>query len=760
MPSVTFSNYASTSWGTMWSDVEIDYTETYNASTNTTRVSISGVYFRVRGDTNFSTQVIRGRVKINGETVCSFSPGSSTATQINVTGSYSKLDNGSGSFYADIAHAADGTGSFTISVDEAEDASISDVFGFWYAPLSHKIGVWGNDVGPQTITLTTHPRISSISVSNGYFGQPISISISRYNSSFTHTVVISCAGDTRNIMIKGSSVSFTWTPPLNDYGPRITNAMSAVATIYCHTYNGDTHIGTSTTTCTLTFRAADVAPSVSIATTDPQGYLATYGRYVKGKSKIKVTLTNTLRYGATLKSVSISANGATYNSSPATTDVIASASNTSVTARITDSRGQTATASATIAIYDYATPQINSFSVHRCNSDGTLNNSGAYMRVDYKVTVTALGNNHPNSKTLTLKYKKASASGYTSQAISLSSYTQTGEVHNIAADVNSSYNVQLVLSDDFASATSELALPTASTRVNWKPGENGGIAFGKVSEYDKTFEVAADWTTRLGGNLIVDGLPGYKDLHIEGRGQNWYIKVATITITGEYVNRPLVFEFVGRGQLYSVVQIVFVSANNTDPGIFSFTSSNNRDFYIRKTATSTWELIAKYSEPWGDIRLCRYFTADNPSAKATISLTNIGTSMPSGLIQCVSELLNVVYPVGSIYMSVNSTSPATLFGGTWERIQDRFLLAAGSTYVAGNTGGEATHTLTVGEIPSHNHPYAYNGQLSNIGTEAFRLVANDRTNNYTGTPNGYTGGGQAHNNMPPYLTVYMWKRTA
>ena len=517
MPSVTFSDYASTSWGTMWSDVEIDYTETYNVSTNTTRVSISGVYFRVRGDTNFSTQVIRGRVKINGETVCSFSPGSSTATQINVTGSYSKLENGSGNFYADIAHAADGTASFTIAVDEAEDASISDVFGFWYAPLSHKIGVWGNDVGPQTITLTTHPRISSISVSNGYFGQPISISISRYNSSFTHTVVISCAGDTRNIMIKGSSVSFTWTPPLNDYGPRITNAMSAVATIYCHTYNGDTHVGTSTTTCVLSFRDADVAPSVSISTADPTGNLSRYGKYVKSKSKITVTATPTLRYGATLKSVSISANGATYNSSPATTDVIASASNTSVTARITDSRGQTATASVTIAIYDYTSPQINSFSVHRCNSDGTLNNSGAYMRVDYKVTVTALGNNHPNSKTLTLKYKKASASSYTSQAITLSSYTQTGEVHNIAADVNSSYNVQLVLSDDFASATSELALPTASTRVNWKPGENGGIAFGKVSEYDKTFEIADDWYLRYNNyiplNYVVNKIPSNANLN-------------------------------------------------------------------------------------------------------------------------------------------------------------------------------------------------------------------------------------------------------
>lgn len=568
----------------MWSDVKIDYTETYNVSTNVTRVSISGVYFRVRGDTNFGTQVIRGRVKIKGETVCSFSPGSSTATQINVTGSYSKLDNGSGNFYADIAHEADGTGSFTIAVDEAEDASISDVFGFWYSPLSHKIGVWGNDVGPQTITLTTRPRASSVSVSNGYFGSNVPITISRHASSFTHTVKVSCAGYTETLMTKGSTYpTINWTPSVATYAPRITAAMSATATVTCETYSGSTLVGTATATCTLTLRAADVAPAVSIATTDPQGYLSTYGRYVKSKSKIKVTLTNTLRYGATLSLTQITANGATYNSSPATTDVISSASNTSVTAKITDSRGQTATASVTIAIYDYTSPQINSFSVHRCNSDGTLNNSGAYMRVDYKVTVTALGNNHPNSKTLTLKYKKASASSYTSQAITLSAYTQTGEVHNIAADVNSSYNVQLVLSDDFASTTSELTLPTASTRMNWKPGENGGIAFGKVSEYDKTFEIADDWYLRYNNyiplNNVVNKIPENADLNDYNLPGVYAIE--NNSTAGTIANMP---------EGYAGTLRIFSSAGA------AITASSTWKYLIQEYITYTGERYQRYGE--------------------------------------------------------------------------------------------------------------------------------------------------------------------
>lgn len=125
--------------------------------------------------------------------------------------------------------------------------------------------------------------------------------------------------------------------------------------------------------------------------------------------------------------------------------------------------------------------------------------------------------------------------------------------------------------------------------------------------------------------------------------------------------------------------------------------------------------------------------------------------------------LPLVYPVGSIYMSVNNTNPAILFGfGTWEQIKDTFLLSAGDTYTAGDTGGEATHTLTVDEIPSHRHPgLTVTEQPANIGNGNSGIGLN-----YSGSNGGsplvtaFAGGGQAHNNMPPYLVVYMWKRTA
>lgn len=129
-----------------------------------------------------------------------------------------------------------------------------------------------------------------------------------------------------------------------------------------------------------------------------------------------------------------------------------------------------------------------------------------------------------------------------------------------------------------------------------------------------------------------------------------------------------------------------------------------------------------------------------------------------------SALLDKLYPVGCIYQSAKATSPASLFGGTWEQIKDRFILAAGDTYAAGSTGGEAMHVLTVDEMPKHRHEgleWTDNNKIGlNNGTDASIQLAYERANSESNFRTAIAGGSHPHNNLPPYAAKYAWQRIA
>lgn len=152
---------------------------------------------------------------------------------------------------------------------------------------------------------------------------------------------------------------------------------------------------------------------------------------------------------------------------------------------------------------------------------------------------------------------------------------------------------------------------------------------------------------------------------------------------------------------------------------------------------------------------------DGSSAK-TIDITAASVGATA-----IAEAKLAAWPIGSIYMSVNSTSPANLFGGTWERISDTFLFAASSSYPAGSTGGEFTHKLTQSELPDYSLSVANGSNVirSKTGSSADAYVQTQSSG--WGIPNWESktvtvasgGSGAAHNNMPPYLSVWIWKRT-
>ena len=128
-------------------------------------------------------------------------------------------------------------------------------------------------------------------------------------------------------------------------------------------------------------------------------------------------------------------------------------------------------------------------------------------------------------------------------------------------------------------------------------------------------------------------------------------------------------------------------------------------------------------------------------------------------------IIDTIYPVGSIYITLNQTSPSKLFPGTyWKQIKNKFLLSASSTYSALSFGGEATHTLTENEMPAHAH-YMASGNgggdgawTPDVGYNLVDSVTANKTTFWAQLGMNKAGGGKAHNNMPPYMAVYMWER--
>lgn len=236
----------------------------------------------------------------------------------------------------------------------------------------------------------------------------------------------------------------------------------------------------------------------------------------------------------------------------------------------------------------------------------------------------------------------------------------------------------------------------------------------------------------------------------------------------------------------SIKEIKKTSTNGlTDTYEISLTDGTKRTFNVSNgkgiksiAKTSTSGLTDTYTITYND------------GTTSTFTVRN-GEKGDTGSIE---NLLNKTYPVGSIYMSVNSTDPSTLFGGTWERLKGRFLIGAGAVadtnsntrfgslgaekpdIASGETGGEYYHQLNATEMPEHNHDtndwtiVANKNAVrisTNFGakclstTESTNMVPNIKaTKNEDGNRTGLAGGDGKHNNMPPYLAVFMWKRTA
>ena len=365
-----------------------------------------------------------------------------------------------------ITHNSNGSRSFTITLGAA---------------------VYGTSVnckGSGTFALNTIGRASTLNVSGGTLGVAQTITADRKVSSFTHTLTWECGSYSGTIATKSTATSWSFTPPL-ELANTATQLYPVGVYFKLTTYNGSTVVGTSDQTVVMKIPTS-IKPTCTVNITDPTGYSATYGGYVQGKSKMQVTVSANPAYSSPITSYSIIANGNTYSDNPATTGVITASGTNTIIGKATDKRNRTGSATTTINVLAYSSPKIT-FTMHRCDQDGTENMTGSYCKVSYKAVITSLSNK--NSKSIKLRYKKTSDTTYTFRTINMGSYTQEGS-EIFSAEDGSSYNVQMQAIDSFETSTTTAELSTGFSIMHIA-ASGKGLAIGKISQADE-FEVGMD----------------------------------------------------------------------------------------------------------------------------------------------------------------------------------------------------------------------------------------------------------------------------
>lgn len=656
-----------------------------------------------------------------------------------------------------VSHGGDGTKSISISLSCNGQSGTS---------------LGGHTLkGSGVAVLDAIPRVSSLSVGDGTLGTEMNITINAKGLDFVHRLTFNVGSEYAGY-IAGSDTSYatatnlTWTPQLV-FAQTNTTGVSVSVKLTLRTYtSAGVYIGLAeyTISCAI---PDSVKPSCSLEVSDATGYDSIYGNYVQGLSKIRYQITAQTSYGSSILAYKFETGDSVHTSADGTTSELMSSGNRTVTATVTDARGRVGSVSKSLSVMPYVAPSVTALSVIRCDRDGVENGQGKYVRINFSATATSL--NNKNYVRYSLKYKPTTEET-TYTEVQLPDLNDVYEVNSYAyifeATDSSSYDVIVTVADNHKITTRSTSASTAFTFMDWHP-TGTGIAFGKVSEKERTMEIAMHaevqgTLARIGNQYSYFVPEGNANAVSEG-----FDLMARITVTGAYANAPLTFTFTRRtARSPMTVHFSFQNIDHIDPSIGSqVVEGEDYGAYLVKSGSSVWDLYVKRSSGYDFITLRDWFMAQymEPRVEVTFPGGYAGSLSPDGVsvVQLTPadsrSIFDQIYPVNSIYISYSHENPSRLFGGEWSRISNAFLWGTDSNGTIGATGGEMTHALTIDEMPSHNHGGVRRSDSYVSGTSSSgQSSGSDDTTRYT----DYEGGGQPHNNMPPYVQVSIWRRVS
>lgn len=372
-----------------------------------------------------------------------------------------------------VGHNADGSKSFNFSATYNINVTFAGVF-------------YGNRTASGSATLNTIPRASAVSLTNANInlGSSTTINISRASGSFTHTLIYRIGNYSITIANKTTAVSVGYTP-ITSIAEQFPNATNGWGTITCETYNGNTRIGTSSVRLTVNTTNTDafkpVISSVILSETVAEITSKFGAMYLQDKSRIKVVVNCSQKYGATIKSVVTTIGNTEVVGTNSVSGAISQSGSLTATTTLTDSRGYSVSTSQAIRIEPYSNPKISSFNVKR--RDGAQE----ILDMNWKANTVAVGTK--NIMGYRLKWKQSTSVSWITLA-NESNGTKvdwTGSKIQDGADVGKTYDVLLEVFDSLTTVTSQYQIATATVPMSW--GKNG-TAIGKVYEEDgATFQV-------------------------------------------------------------------------------------------------------------------------------------------------------------------------------------------------------------------------------------------------------------------------------
>lgn len=339
-------------------------------------------------------------------------------------------------------------------------------------------------------TLTVYD-IPSLSISGETeLAKEQTISVTDLHQKFHYSVSYTCGSVTETICENSTEQNFTFTPLLHlaNQGLNTTSVpIKYTITSYC----GNIKLGSESTTVTYTI-PDDVAPTVVISYYDNSPNKDRYGAFVKGKSRLSVSLAVGASYGAGIMQCEITVGVQSKSVEPDKVYnfyEIRTTENLVIEAIATDTRKRSGRATETVTgILDYVPPDIGKLTVGRCDVNGTPNEQGEYTKATFSATVTPLNNiNKANYK---ISYKKTSDSQYTSVDLTElnNEYSVTNGSYIFPTDSGYSYDVMLTVNDDFSESSRTTSVSTGFVIVHYR-ADGKGIAFGKVSELSGVVDI-------------------------------------------------------------------------------------------------------------------------------------------------------------------------------------------------------------------------------------------------------------------------------